>query len=123
MTATATPTMTATATTTATANPEARIHNLSPNSFVLFIRITFTNSTTYDQAVALLGSGPFPTAPDPWGCDDPRSPTPPPNVERESAYDGSHTLLIDSTPWDELLWLASSPQVVSVDAAAVYQCP
>lgn len=112
-----------TATATRIADPRSRIHNITPSSSALFVRVTFTGSTSYDQAVAVLEGGPSGEAPDPWGCDDPRSPTPPPLDVRASAYDGSHTLLIEYPRWDEMLWIASSPLVVSVDGGAVYMCP
>jgi hypothetical protein len=110
-------------TATSTTDPQSRIHNVSADSIPLFVRITFTNSTSYDQAVAILESGPRGESPDPWGCDDPRSPTPPPYDVRQSAYDGSHALLIEYPAWDELRWLASSPLVIAVDGGAVFMCP
>jgi hypothetical protein len=112
----------ATHTPTRIADPQARIHNVTPDNIPLFVRITFTDATTYAQAVAILESGPSGEGPDPWGCDDPRTPTPPPPNVQEAVYNASHTLLLSYPTWDELLWAASSPQVVSVDAATVYMC-
>ena len=122
---TPTPTQTSgpTSSKTNTPDPVARIHNAAPSYIPLFVRITFTSSTTYEQAVSILESGPSARAPYPWNCDEPRSPTPPPLPDRQAAYDASHSLLLSYAVWDELVWLASSSQVVSVDGTYVYPCP
>jgi hypothetical protein len=108
---------------TSTPDPLARIHNVGPNNIPLFVRITFTPSTTYAQAVAILATGSHPTEPYPWTCDEPRSPTPPALPDRQAAYAASHSLLLSYAVWDELVWIASAPQVVAVDGTYVYPCP
>jgi hypothetical protein len=104
-------------------DPLSRIHNVGPNNWRLFVRITFTPPTTYEQAVAVLETGPGARPPYPWPCDEPPSPTPPPLSDRQAAYAATHTLLISYPVWDELIWIASAPQVVSVDGTYVYPCP
>jgi hypothetical protein len=104
-------------------DPLSRIHTAGPNNIPLFVRITFTPATSYAQAVALLEAGPGARAPYPWTCDEPRSPTPPPLSDRQAAYAASHSLLLSYAVWDELVWIASAPQVVSVDGTYVYPCP
>ena len=105
---------------TPTRSSTQRSH-IAPGTWTLFARITFTTSTTYNQAVAILtaaGGSPYP-----WTCDDPRTPTPPPLAQLRAAFASSHQLLV-SYPSDSLLnQLASSSQVVSVDAASLYMCP
>jgi hypothetical protein len=114
-----TPTPTAIAVSTRTeADATSRIHNVSPGGFTLFARITFTVGTTYDQAAAILGGRVYP-----WTCDNPAAPTPPPVVDQRAGFSSTHTLLISYGGWDELVRIARSPQVVSVDAASLYQCP
>lgn len=113
------PTPTALAASTRTeADATSRIHNVSPGGFTLFARITFTVGTTYDQAAAILGGRVYP-----WACDDPAAPTPPPVVDQRAGFSSTHTLLISYGGWDELVRVARSPQVVSVDAASLYPCP
>jgi hypothetical protein len=95
--------------------------HVPPGTSPLFARITFTTSITYDQAVAILtaaGDSPYP-----WTCDNPRTPTPPPLAQLRAAFASSHQLLV-SYPSDSLLnQLASSSQVVSVDAVPLFMCP
>jgi hypothetical protein len=113
------PTPTAIAASTRTeAEATSRIHNVSPGGFTLFARITFTIGTTYDQAAAILGGRVYP-----WTCDDPAAPTPPPVVDQRAGFSSTHTLLISYGGWDELVRIARSPQVVSVDADPLYPCP
>ena len=114
----ATPSRVVTETPTVAANPLSRIHNATPGDFLLFVRITFTPSTTYEQAVAILGQDPYP-----WTCDDPRTPVPPSPAEQAATFASSHTLIVESPAWDVLTRIAASPQVISVDGAALYQCP
>ncbi len=96
-------------------------NQIPPGTSPLFARITFTTSTTYEQAVAILtaaGDSPYP-----WTCDNPRSPTPPPLAQLRAAFASSHQLLV-SYPSDSLLnQLASTSQVVSVDAVPLFMCP
>lgn len=95
----------------------ARIHNVAPGEFILFARITFTADTNYDQAAAILKGHIYP-----WTCDDPRSPTPPAVADERASFASSHTLLMSYPSWDELTRIAASPQVVSVERIALYQC-
>ncbi len=99
----------------------AQRNHIPSGTSPLFARITFTTPTTYDQAVAILtaaGDTPYP-----WTCDDPRTPTPPSLAQQRAAFASLHQLLV-SYPSDSLLnQLASSSQVVSVDAAPLYMCP
>ena len=94
---------------------------IPPGTSPLFARITFTTSTTYNQAVAILtaaGGSSYP-----WTCDNPRTPTPPPLAQLRAPFASSHQLLV-SYPCDSLLnQLASSSQVVSVDATPLFMCP
>jgi hypothetical protein len=71
----------------------------------------------YDEAVALLREHLYP-----WTCDDPRSPTPPPADQQRASFAVTHALLVSYPTWDELTRLAASPQVVSIDGVALYQC-
>ena len=52
-------------------NPPARFHHAQPDDIPLFVRVTFTTATSYDQAVATLEMGPCPKEPYPWTCDEP----------------------------------------------------
>jgi hypothetical protein len=106
-----------TGTPSVTVNPLSRIHNVTPNSLPSFETVTFTPSTTFEQAVAILGSAPYP-----WDCDDPRTPVPPTTNAQRAAFSTSHTLFIEYASWNRLTHIASSPQVISVDGTALYQC-
>ena len=103
---------------TSTTNPLSRIHNATVDYVPLFARIAFTPATTYEQAVIIVGRDPYP-----WDCDEPRTPVPPPLAERRAAFTASHMLLISYPVWDQLIQIASSPQVVSVDGTPLYPCP
>jgi hypothetical protein len=98
-------------------NPLTRIHDVTPDALPLFARITFTPTTTYDQAVAILDHDPYP-----WNCDDPRTPIPPSLAEQRAAFASLHTLLISYPGWELLKRIASSPRVTSVDGIALYMC-
>jgi hypothetical protein len=87
----------------------------------LFASITYTTSTTYEQAVALLQS--VGQTPYPWTCDDPSMPTPPPAEQQRAAYAASYQLLVSYPRDDQLNQLAASPQVRSVDVATLSMCP
>jgi hypothetical protein len=104
-------------------NPLSRIHNMGPDTTPLFVRITFTPATTYEQAVSIVQSGPTPANVHPWNCDDPRSPTPPATADLKATFDESHTLVLSYAPWDALTRIAAAQQVISIDPAALYQCP
>ncbi len=95
----------------------ARMKNITPGSFILFASITFTADTTYDEATAILRGHVYP-----WTCDDPREPTPPSVADQRASFAAAHTLLMSYPTWDELMHIASSPQVVSVENAPLYQC-
>ncbi len=93
----------------------SRIHGASPSYVPLFASILFTPSTTYAQAVAIIGGPPYP-----YSCDGvPQTPEPTP----QTIFATSHYLLVSYQTWDSLLHLASSPQVVSVDGTPLYPCP
>lgn len=100
------------------ADAASRIHNVSPRDFTLFVSVRFTSETTFSQATAILRGHVYP-----WKCDEPATPTPPSTTEQQSAFAASHTLLISYPAWDELVRIARSPQVVSVDADPLYPCP
>lgn len=100
-----------------TVNPLSRIHNVTSNSLPFFAKVTFTPATSFEQAVAILGSAPYP-----WDCDDPRTPVPPSTDEQRAAFTTFHTLFIEYASWDRLTHIASSPHVISIDGAALYQC-
>ena len=116
-----TPTLTNQGSTPTPARSSTQRNRIPPGTSPLFARITFTTSTTYEQAVAILtaaGDSPYP-----WTCDDPRTPTSPPLAQLHTAFASSHQLLV-SYPSDSLLnQLASSSQVVSVDAVPLFMCP
>ena len=91
------------------------------HSSMLFVTVTFTASTSYDQAASLLkaaGENLYP-----WNCDDPRTPVPPPISEQRTAFASSHMLFISYPNLPGLGTLASSPQVLSIDPGPVYLCP
>lgn len=94
------------------------IHHASPDYIPLFARITFTGDTTYDQATAMLNGHIYP-----WTCDEPRSNDHPSPAQQQAGFAASHTLLVSYPQWDELLRIASSPQVIAVDGASLYPCP
>jgi hypothetical protein len=96
----------------------SHIHNASPKDWSLFASITFTADTTYDQAQAILRGHVYP-----WTCDEPRSNVPPPAAELRANFAAGHYLLMSYPTWDELMRIASSPQVVSVEGTPLYPCP
>jgi hypothetical protein len=96
----------------------SHIHNASPKDIPLFTSITFTADTTYDQATAILHRHFYP-----WTCDEPRSDEPPPLAVLHANFAKSHGLLMSYPTWDELVRIASSPQVVSVEGTSLYPCP
>ena len=112
-----TPTATTAATRT-TADALSRIHNASPDQFSLFASVTFTTDTTYNQAYAIMRGHVYP-----WTCDEPRSNTPPPLSVQRANFAAWHGLLMSYPTWDELLRIASAPQVVSVEGTPLYPCP
>jgi hypothetical protein len=112
-----TPTVTTAATRT-TADALSHIHNASPDQFSLFASVTFTTDTPYDQAVAILRGHVYP-----WTCDEPRSNIPPPLSVQQANFGAWHGLLMSYPTWDELLRIASAPQVVSVEGTPLYPCP
>ncbi len=109
-------------------NPLSRIHNMGPDTAPLFVRVTFTPTTTYEQAVAIVQNSPTPAHVYPWTCDDPRTPIPPSDAdlkvafEGSAAFKGSHSVLLSYAPWDAITRIAASPQVVSIEPDALYQC-
>jgi hypothetical protein len=106
------------ASTRSAADALSRIHNASPKDIPLFASITFTSDTTYDQAIAILRGHVYP-----WTCDEPRSDEPPPLAVLQANFAKWHGLLMSYPVWDELVRIASSPQVVSVDGTSLYPCP
>jgi hypothetical protein len=101
-----------------TAEALSHIHHAAPDSFTLFARIVFTSNTTYDQATAILHGHIYP-----WTCDAPRSNDQPPLSVQRANFAARHSLLISYPTWDELMRIASSPQVISVEGTPLYQCP
>jgi hypothetical protein len=100
--------------------PASRNH-VPKDVAALFVQITFTNDTTYDQAAALLQQvGSFPSL---WNCDDPpRNATPPTPAQQRAGFDSGHTLLISYPTQDQLNTLAQSDLVTSIDAIGVTMC-
>jgi hypothetical protein len=96
----------------------SHIHNASADNMPLSASITFTADTTYDQATAILRGHVYP-----WTCDEPRSDEPPPLAVLHANFAKSHGLLMSYPTWDELVRIASSPQVVSVEGTSLYPCP
>jgi hypothetical protein len=96
----------------------SHIHNASPDYVPLFASITFTSTTTYDQAYAILRGHVYP-----WTCDEPRSNDSPPPAEQLANFAAWHSLLMSYPTWDELVRIAASPQVVSVEGTPLYPCP
>jgi hypothetical protein len=93
-----------------------RIHNASPTFIPLFVQVTFTSDTSFDQAVTIMGRV------YPWSCDEPRSPTPPPLPDQRANFAVTHHLFISYPSWDQLTHIAAASQVVSVDGVALYPC-
>jgi len=113
------PTSTAAAASTrTTADAMSHIHNASADNMPLSTSITFTSDTTYDQAAAILRGHVYP-----WTCDEPRSNVPPSTAEQPANFARWHSLNMFYPAWDELVRIASSPQVVSVEGGALYPCP
>jgi hypothetical protein len=100
---------------TISADAVSRIHGASPSYVPLFASILFTPSTTYAQAIAIIGGPPYPYSYD--GV--PRTPEPAP----QTIFATRRYLLVSYQTWDSLLHLASSPQVVSIDGMPLYPCP
>jgi hypothetical protein len=102
-------------------NNSPQHNHVPPGTFQLFASITFTPSTTFDQAVAILkaaGQTPYP-----WICDDPRTPVPPSLAQQRTEFLSSHQLRLSYPNDNQLNQIASSPQVVSVDPYPAYICP
>jgi CRISPR/Cas system endoribonuclease Cas6 (RAMP superfamily) len=99
--------------------PASRNH-VAPEVHPLFVQISFTKNTTYEQAVALLQQvGAFPY---PWNCDDPRNPTPPTTAQQQANFSSSHSLLFSYPTQAQLNTLAASDLVSSIDAVALVMC-
>lgn len=114
-----TPTSTATTVSTrTTADALSHIHNASADDMPLSASITFTADTTFDQATAILRGHVYP-----WTCDEPRSNVPPPLAEQHARFARWHSLNMFYPTWDELVRIAASPRVVSVEGGALYPCP
>ena len=100
--------------------PASRNH-VPTNVAALFVQITFTKNTTYDQAIALLQQ--VGTGTNPWNCDDPpRNATPPTAEQQRADFESGHTLLISYPTQDQLNQLAQSDLVTSIDAIGVTMC-
>ena len=102
-------------------NSSAPRNHVPSGSSPLFVSITFTTSTTFDQAVAILktaGGTPYP-----WTCDDPRTPVPPSLAQQRADFLSSHQLRLSYPDDNQLQLIASSPQVASVDPYPAYMCP
>ena len=100
------------------ANALSHIHNASADNMPLSASITFTADTTYDQATAILRGHVYP-----WTCDEPRSNVPPSLAVQQANFAAWHSLNMFYPAWDELVRIAASPQVVSVEGGALYPCP
>lgn len=96
----------------------SHMHNASADDMPLSASIIFTADTTYDQATAILRGHVYP-----WTCDEPRSNVPPSVAEQRANFATSHSLNMFYPAWDELVRIAASPQVVSVEGGALYPCP
>jgi hypothetical protein len=94
------------------------IHNASAHNMPLSATVTFTADTTFDQATAILQGHVYP-----WTCDEPRSNVPPSAAEQLANFAKWHSLNMFYPAWDELVRIAASPQVVSVEGGALYPCP
>ena len=105
------------ASTRSAADALSHIHNASADDMSLSASITFTADTTYDQATAILRGHVYP-----WTCDEPRSNVPPSAAEQLANFAARHSLNMFYPAWDELVRIASSPQVVSVEGGALYPC-
>ncbi len=106
------------ASTRSAADALSHIHNASADDMPLSASITFTADTTYDQATAILRGHVYP-----WTCDEPRSNLPPSTAEQLANFARWHSLNMFYPAWDELVRIASSSQVVSVEGGALYPCP
>jgi hypothetical protein len=104
-----------------TAGDASSRNHVTPGSAPLFVRVTFTSATTFDQATAILQSAG--QAPYPWTCDDPRTPTPPSLDEQRAAFNASHYLFISYAQDSSLNQIASDGRVLSIDAAPMFMCP
>lgn len=114
-----TPTPTATtASARTTADAMSHIHNASAHNMPLSATVIFTADTTFDQATAILQGHVYP-----WTCDEPRSSVPPSVAEQLANFAKWHSLNMFYPAWDELVRIAASPQVVSVEGGALYPCP
>jgi hypothetical protein len=128
-----------TAQTSATATPgsaSARNH-VPAGERPQFARITFTTSTSYDQARALLAS--VGQTPFPWACSDlyfgtptptvgmyrvlPGT-TPPPSAEQDTpaAYAASHQFLVAFPTSQQLSQIAASDEVAAIDPLRLPPC-
>ncbi|HEU4784518.1 MAG TPA: hypothetical protein VFS83_14350 [Ktedonobacterales bacterium] len=96
----------------------SHIHNASADDMPLSASITFTADTTFDQATAILRGHVYP-----WTCDEPRSNVPPSVAEQHANFARWHSLNMFYPAWDELVRIAASPQVVSVEGGTLYPCP
>ncbi len=96
----------------------SRIHNASADDMPLSATVIFTADTTFDQATAILRGHVYP-----WTCDEPRSNVPPSVAEQLANFAARHSLNMFYPAWDELVRIAASPQVVSVEGGALYPCP
>ena len=104
--------------TRSTADALSHIHNAAADDMPLSASITFTADITYDQATAILRGHVYP-----WTCDEPRSNVPPSAAEQLANFARWHSLNMFYPAWDELVRIAASPQVVSVEGGALYPCP
>ena len=107
-----------TVSTRTTADALTHIHNASAGNMPLSATITFAADTTFDQATAILRGHVYP-----WTCDEPRSNVPPPVAEQLANFAKWHSLNMFYPAWDELVRIAASPRVVSVEGGALYPCP
>ena len=96
-------------------------HNHVDDPSILSVSVTFTTSTSYDQAAALLKAARENLYP--WNCDDPRTPTAPTVAQQRAAFVSTHLLVIFYPDLPGLDTLATSPQVVSIDPHPLYMCP
>jgi hypothetical protein len=102
---------------TMTVDPTTRCHNASESDVPIFVKVSFTPSTTFDQAIDILGGNPYP-----WTCDEPRSSTPPSIVEQRASFAATHSLFFSYPTWSQLTHAAASPHVISVDGVGLMPC-
>jgi hypothetical protein len=119
-----------------TNNASARNH-VPAGTRPQFVRVTFTTSTTYDQARALLTS--VGQVAYPWSCsgfsfDGTLSPTgqlsvqpvttPPPSAEQDTPemFAASHQFLVPSPTEQQMNQIAASDEVVALDAVQLPPC-